>query len=57
MSSSADILPTGRDVGRSAHAMAKNWWRSFSYNYVLDAIRTKHENVFFDTNIALLRLR
>jgi hypothetical protein len=25
--------------------VVKNWWRSFGYNYVLAAIRTKHKNV------------
>jgi hypothetical protein len=62
VSSGVDILPTGRDVRRSAHAVVKNWRRSFGYNYVLAAIRTKHAKVpffFGDSNhtIALLRLR
>jgi hypothetical protein len=37
-------LPTVRDVRRVVHAVSKKWWRSFGYNYVLGAIRTKlHE--------------
>jgi hypothetical protein len=43
-SSGANILPMERDVWRAARAVAKNWWRSFGYDYVLDAIRTRlHE--------------
>jgi hypothetical protein len=43
MSSDADVLPTGRDVWRSARTVVKNWWRSFYYNYVLATICT-HQN-------------
>jgi hypothetical protein len=39
----------------------KTWWRSFGYNYVMAAIRAKHEKVplLCDSHyaIALLRLR
>jgi hypothetical protein len=45
VSSGADILPIGQDVRRAARAVVKNWWHSFGYNYVLEAIRTKHEKV------------
>jgi hypothetical protein len=43
--SGADILPAERDVRRVARAVSKKWWCSFGYNYMLAAIRTKHEKV------------
>jgi hypothetical protein len=42
--SGADILPMEQVVRRAARAVSKKWWRSFSYDYVLAAIRMKlHE--------------
>jgi hypothetical protein len=31
--SGADIFPMERDVWKAVHAVAKNWWWSFSYDY------------------------
>jgi hypothetical protein len=45
VSRGADVLPTGRDVRRSARAVVKNWWRSFGYGCVLAAIHANHEKV------------
>jgi hypothetical protein len=42
--SGADILPAERDVLRAACTVSKKWWRSFGYDYALDAICTRlHE--------------
>jgi hypothetical protein len=43
--SGVDILPTECDVHRAAHAVSKKWWRSFGYDYVLDAIHAKLRKV------------
>jgi hypothetical protein len=43
--SGAYILPAKHNVWRAMLAMSKKW-RSFNYNYVLAAIRAKHEKVF-----------
>jgi hypothetical protein len=40
-SSRVDILPVGRDVRSAACAVSKKWWRSFGYNYMLDAIHAR----------------
>jgi hypothetical protein len=53
VSSGADGLPAGQDVWRSTRAVVKNWWHSFGYNYVLAAIRVKHEKVPFFTLLLL----
>jgi hypothetical protein len=45
VASGANILPVKRDVWRAACAVAKNWWHSFGYDYVLDAIRTRLREV------------
>jgi hypothetical protein len=39
--SGPDIFPIEQDVRRAAHAVSKKWWCSFSYNYVLGAIRMR----------------
>jgi hypothetical protein len=46
--SRAYILPADRDVRRAARALSKKWWRSFGYNYVMAAIRTKIHEVTAD---------
>jgi hypothetical protein len=43
--SEADILPANRDVRGAARVVSKKWWRSFGYNYVLAAIRAKHDKI------------
>jgi hypothetical protein len=43
--SGADILPAKWDVRRATCAVAKKWWCSFGYDYVLDAIRTRLREV------------
>jgi hypothetical protein len=43
--SGADILPADRDVRNATRTVAKNWCRSFGYDYVLDAIRTRLRKV------------
>jgi hypothetical protein len=43
--SDADILPAERDVWKAARVVEKNWWRSFGYGYVMDAIRTRLSKV------------
>jgi hypothetical protein len=43
--SGAYFLPTEPDVQRAAQTFLKKWWRSLSYDYVLAAIRAKHEKV------------
>jgi hypothetical protein len=43
--SGADVLPTECDVWRVMWAVSKKWWHSFGYNYVLVAIRAKHEKM------------
>jgi hypothetical protein len=43
--SGADILPTEHDVWRVVWEVSKKWWCYFSYDYVLVAIRAKHEKV------------
>jgi hypothetical protein len=44
------VLPAGSDMRRVAHAVSKNWWLPFGYNYVLSAIHSKQEEVlvYFD---------
>jgi hypothetical protein len=37
----ADISLMERDVWKAAHVVAKNWWLSYGYDYVLSAIRTR----------------
>jgi hypothetical protein len=46
--SGVDILPMEHDVCRAACAVSKKWWRSFGYNYVLDAIRARLHEVVTD---------
>jgi uncharacterized protein with HEPN domain len=46
--SEPDIFPVDRNVWRAARAVSKKWWRSFGYNYVLAAIRTKLHEVTAD---------
>jgi hypothetical protein len=36
-----DILPTVSGIRKAARAFSKKWWRLFSYDYVLSAIRTQ----------------
>jgi hypothetical protein len=43
--SGAGILLAEHDVRRVARVVPKSWWRSFSYDYVLAAIRARHEKV------------
>jgi hypothetical protein len=43
--SGAEILPTGLDVHRATRAVSKKWWHSFSYDYVMAAIRASDEKV------------
>jgi hypothetical protein len=39
--SGANILPAEHYVWRVAHVVLKKWWRSFGYDYVMDAIHTR----------------
>jgi hypothetical protein len=43
--SGVDILPTKHNVQRAPRAVSKRWWRCFSYDYVLAAIHTNHDEV------------
>jgi hypothetical protein len=43
--SGVDILPVEHNVWRVTRAVSKKWWHCFGYDYVLAAIRAKHENV------------
>jgi hypothetical protein len=43
--SGADLLLVDHDVCKAAYAVSKKWWWCFGYDYVLVAIRAKHEKV------------
>jgi hypothetical protein len=52
----ANILPAERHVWKAAHVVAKNWWRPFGCDYVLDAIRTRLRKVINDILFCLFLL-
>jgi hypothetical protein len=60
--SGAYILPAAQDVQRAAQLVLKKWWHLFGYDYVLAAIRGKHEKLLaclyfcFDSVILTLLL-
>jgi hypothetical protein len=56
VASGANILPTAREVQRAARAVAKNWWRSFGYEYVLDAIHSRLHEVISSILLCLFLL-
>jgi hypothetical protein len=43
--SGADILPMEQEVRKSLCVVSKTWWRSFGYDYKLNAIRVKLRDV------------
>jgi hypothetical protein len=43
--SGADLLLVDHDVCKAAYAVSKKWWWCSGYDYVLVAIRAKHEKV------------